>query len=84
MYRLCGVILDHCKVTDTYLIIIYLQLFFLSGGLFCFLYTTRTGKVGIGATPTTNSTKFEVRMAAANSSVYNAVTSRTIDCLFLK
>jgi hypothetical protein len=43
------------------------------------LYTTGTGKVGIGAAPTSSSTKFEVDGAAANKAAYNAASSTTID-----
>ena len=43
------------------------------------LYTTGSGKVSIGATPSANSAKFEVNGAAANTDAYNAGSSRTID-----
>ena len=43
------------------------------------LYTTGTGKVSVGAAPTTSSAKFEVNGAATNTSSYNAGAGTTID-----
>jgi hypothetical protein len=43
------------------------------------LYTTGTGKVGIGTAPTSSSAKFEVDGAATNKAAYNAASNTTID-----
>ena len=46
------------------------------------LYTSGSGKVGIGAAPTATSSKFEVNGAATNTDAYDAGSSTTIDFSF--